>query len=92
MTESKSNTVPEWNDDDIPEWTDDIFDRAQLSIGGKVIHEATGTLTKRGRPKSADPKRQVTLRLDSVVIDGFRAQGRGWQSKINGELRKALGL
>jgi uncharacterized protein (DUF4415 family) len=34
----------------------------------------------------------VTLRLDSGVIEGFRATERGWQSRINEELRKALGL
>ena len=42
--------------------------------------------------KSADPKQQVTLRLDSVVLEKFRATGPGWQSRINAELRKVLGL
>jgi len=37
-------------DEDEPvEWTDEMFDRAQISVGGKVIREATGTLTKSGR-------------------------------------------
>jgi uncharacterized protein (DUF4415 family) len=26
------------------------------------------------------------------VIEGFRAQGAGWQSRVNAELRKALGI
>jgi uncharacterized protein (DUF4415 family) len=92
MSENKQPLTPDWDDDDLPEWTDDQFRRAQFSIGGRVIREAQGTLTKPGRPKSADPKKQVTLRLDSIVLEKFRAMGPRWQSRINAELRKALGL
>lgn len=45
-----------------------------------------------GRPPLANPKQQVTLRLDPDVLEKFRATGRGWQSRINAELRKALGI
>ena len=92
MTESRQPLTADSDHDDIPEWTDEIFDRAQFRIGDKVIRPATGTLTRPGRPKSDDPKQQVTLRLDAAVLDGFRATGPGWQSRINAELRKALGL
>ena len=44
---------------------------------------------RRGRPKSDTPKQQVTLRIDRDVLDKFRAQGDGWQSRINQALRKA---
>ncbi|RVT43993.1 hypothetical protein ENE74_02395 [Sphingobium algorifonticola] len=80
------------DDDDLPEWTDDQWNRAAIYDGDRLIRPADGTLTKPGRPKSADPKRQVTLRLDSVVVEGFRATGPGWQSRINAALRKALDL
>jgi uncharacterized protein (DUF4415 family) len=92
MTEKSANLPASWNDDDLPEWTDDQFARAQLSIGGKIIREAKGTLTKPGRPVSENPKKQVTLRLDPDVIEKFRATGKGWQSRINAELRKVLGI
>ena len=92
MTENSVNLVVGWDDDDLPEWTDDQFRRAAVYNGGKLIKPADGTLTKPGRPKSADPKKQVTLRLDSVVLEKFRAMGPRWQSRINAELRKALGL
>jgi uncharacterized protein (DUF4415 family) len=46
----------------------------------------------RGRPPAENPKKQVTLRLDSEVLARFRAQGPGWQSRINEILRKAVGL
>ncbi|NAZ37180.1 BrnA antitoxin family protein [Rubellimicrobium sp. CFH 75288] len=43
----------------------------------------------RGRPKSAAPKVQVSLRLDPDVLEKFRATGPGWQSRINAALREA---
>lgn len=92
MTGNNANLNQNWDDDDLPEWTEDQFARAQFSIGGKVIRPAQGTLTKPGRPVSENPKRQVTLRLDPDVLDSFRATGKGWQSRINAELRKALGI
>ncbi|MDN5872217.1 MAG: BrnA antitoxin family protein [Nitrococcus sp.] len=35
----------------------------------------------------AERKQQVTLRVDSDVLRWFRAQGRGYQSRINALLR-----
>ena len=92
MIENSASSQNAWDDDDLPEWTDDQFARARFSIGGKVVREAQGTLTRPGRPPSANPKHQVTLRLDPDVLDRFRATGKGWQSRINAELRKALGI
>jgi uncharacterized protein (DUF4415 family) len=86
---SKSSWV---DPDDAPEGSDDVFERAELRHGDKVVRAATGTLTKRGRPKLENPKRQVTLRLDGDVLDRFRASGAGWQVRINEALRKAVGL
>jgi len=78
--------------DDAPEWTEEMFERAEVRHGDKLIRAATGTLTKRGRPKSENPKQQVTLRLDPEVVNRFRAGGPGWQSRINEALRKAAGI
>ena len=83
---------PGLDPDDAPEWTEEMFRRAAIYHGDKLIRPASGTLTKPGRPKSADPQQQVTLRLDSIVLEKFRAMGPRWQSRINAELRKALGL
>ena len=85
------NTSQDWVDpDDAPEWTDDVFDRAAIYKGGKLVRPADGTLTRRGRPKLANPKRQITLRLDGEVIDRLRETGPGWQSRINEILRNAV--
>ena len=46
---------------------------------------------KRGRgPQKAPTKVLTTVRLDADVIAFFRAQGRGYQSRINDELRKVV--
>jgi len=93
MSEKKSGLDEAWVDpDDAPEWKQEHFDSARISIGGVVTREATSTYMKPGRPRTPSPKKQVTLRLDELVLEGFRATGPGWQSRINAELRKALKL
>ncbi len=92
MTENKRHTEPDWDDDDLPEWTEDQFRRAAIYENGKLVRPADGTLTKPGRPKLKNPKQQVTLRLDKIVLEKFKATGAGWQTRINEELRKALKL
>ena len=76
---------PSWIDpDDAPELTQEIAERAQISIRGRVIRPATGTLTKPGRPPVGGvPKKQVTLRLPAEVIAWFKAGGPGWQTRIS---------
>ena len=91
MSGNGRNTSSGWTDpDDAPEWTDEVFDRAAIHDGNRLVKAAQGTLTRRGRPKLANPKRQVTLRLDSDVIDRLRKTGPGWQSRINEILRNAV--
>lgn len=91
MSGKKRNSSQGWVDpDDAPEWTDEMFDRAAIYEGGKLIRPATGTLTRRGRPKLANPKRQVTLRLDGDLLDRLRESGPGWQGRINDILRNAV--
>lgn len=90
MIEKNLGTRRPWIDpDDAPELGDEFFSRAEVRKGNEVIRPATGTLTKRGRPKADDPKQQVTLRLDRHVLEAFRALGPGWQSRINDELKKS---
>ena len=83
MSASKRNTDDSWDPDTAPEIPDWAWDHAQISVGGKVIRKATGTLTKPGRPPLGDaPKQQVTLRLPREVIGHFKAGGPGWQTRI----------
>ena len=38
-------------------------------------------------PPSASNKRPVTIRLDPEVVDYFKNEGRGWQTRINAVLK-----
>jgi uncharacterized protein (DUF4415 family) len=65
---------------EIPELDDAWFAKA-------VPHKAG---RPRGRPKAASAKRAVNLRLSQRVLDGFRAAGPGWQTRINAALEEWL--
>jgi uncharacterized protein (DUF4415 family) len=58
-------------DDDAPAWTPEMFARA-------VVRRGLDT------PRT---KTLLSLRIDSDVVDWFRAQGRGYQSRMNALLR-----
>lgn len=56
------------------------------------IEQFSKVKVQRGRPPAAAPKVSTTIRLDPEVIAHFKAEGPGWQSRINEALRKAAGL
>lgn len=80
------------SDPDAPEATDE-----QLAKG-RPFREALPELAasidraKRGRPPVDRPRQHVSLRLDPEVLDHYKATGKGWQSRINDDLRKVAGL
>lgn len=58
-------------DNDAPAWTPEMFARAVVKRG--LVSPPTKTL--------------LSLRVDSDVVEWFRAQGRGYQSRMNALLR-----
>lgn len=83
MNAKPKESVSEWVDpDDAPEWTEEMIERADVYDGEVLI--------SRGRPRLAQPKRQVTLRLSPDVLDHFKASGRGWQTRIDETLKRAI--
>ena len=69
-----------WKDpDDAEAWSDAMFARAEVSEGDRVIRPATGTVTKRGRPRLAEPKQQISVRLDPGVIAELKRVDEKWQ-------------
>ncbi|WP_203595027.1 MULTISPECIES: BrnA antitoxin family protein [Roseobacteraceae] len=80
------------SDPDAPEATD-----AQLAQA-KPFTEAFPALAEKmrksagGRPKAANPKVAISLRLDPEVVARFKADGPGWQTRMNEALRHAAGL
>lgn len=81
------------SDPDAPEATDEQLAKA------KPFREALPELAasidrarKRGRPALEHPRQQISLRLDPDIIEHYKATGKGWQSRLNDDLRKVSGL
>jgi uncharacterized protein (DUF4415 family) len=71
-----------------PEWTAEDFARARPAT--KVApHLVAAYLRTRGKQKRPT-KVLVSLRLERDVVERLRASGRGWQSRANDMLRKAV--
>lgn len=74
---------------DSPGWTEEDIRRARR--GRDVL--PSGFLAKpRGRPPAEGNKEAVSIRLDRDVIDAFKGDGAGWQTRMNDALRKAARL
>jgi uncharacterized protein (DUF4415 family) len=76
-------------DEDIPEMTVRDFREAR-PVKDAMPALISAAKRARGRLRSANPKQHVSLRLDAKVIAGFKAQGAGWQGRINDVLARAL--
>lgn len=66
-----------------------ITSAAQADPDAQPVDEL---FARRGRPRLANPKQPVLLRIDPEVISRFKAGGEGWQTRMNDALRKAVGL
>jgi uncharacterized protein (DUF4415 family) len=52
------------------------------------VGDAEFALMRRpGRPLGSGTKTQITLRIDTVIVDKYKATGPGWQTRINDVLR-----
>ncbi len=82
-------------DEENPEWAREDIRNARPAL--EVIAEERGPevagFLRRGRGRPAKPDRKVnqTLRLDPDVLEYFKAQGPGWQARINAALRGFMG-
>jgi len=81
-------------DEENPEWTRADFRNARPAL--EVIAEVFGPeaaasiARRRGRPANPDRKVNQTLRIDPDVLEAFRQQGKGWQTRINEVLRENM--
>lgn len=87
----------DWVDpDDAPAWDAADFASADHRVGdAKTTAELTRVAMAkrlRGRPKSAQTKVAVKLRLDPDIVAALRATGVGWQTRVNDALRAQLAL
>ena len=77
-------------DPDNPELTDEQL--AQMRPAREVLPpELYAALASRprGRPKAEKRKVEVKLRLDPEIVEAFKAQGPGWQTRMNEVLRRS---
>ena len=60
--------------EELPEMTDEMFSRVVFK--------------KAGRPRSANPKQMISLRLPPEVVARWKATGPGWQTRMANRLEK----
>jgi len=60
--------------EELPELTEEMLARAKVNKGG--------------RPVSTNPRKLISLRLPSDVIDRWKATGAGWQTRMAERLSK----
>ncbi|MFC3703289.1 BrnA antitoxin family protein [Devosia honganensis] len=78
-------------DADNPEWTEADFQRARPAH--EVLPEQVlKAFPKTRGPQAAPKKIPVSIRLSPEVVERFKAQGPGWQTRIDDILKKAVGL
>ena len=77
----------DWDDVDVPGLADQ--DLKSMRPASEVLPEIVDAFKRsRGRPRKENPKVSTTLRLDPEVLDYFREEGKGWQTRINEALRE----
>jgi uncharacterized protein (DUF4415 family) len=80
-------------DPENPEWTHENFARARPAkeVLPPDLYEAAIKRYRGQRgPQKAPVKQDIKLRIDRDIIATFKATGRGWQSRMNDALRRAL--
>ena len=60
---------------ELPQLTDAMLSRAVVNKGG--------------RPRSANPRKLISIRLPTDVIERWKATGPGWQTRMADRLSKA---
>ena len=81
-------------DEENPEWTAETSARAKPVWAFPELVAVLQHHGKLGRPPlpEADRKHRVTLYLDPDILARLKQGGKGWQTRANAALRKALDL
>ena len=77
MIENKDSIEEDFDPDTAPDLSRDGWPEKFANVA-----------VRRGRPPVARPKVSTTIRLSQDVIDHFRADGKGWQTRIDEALRE----
>ncbi len=83
----------DWDSVEVPELTDEEL--ARMRPAAEVLPEVVAAykagqlkLPRRGRPRKANPKVQVSIRYSPEVIAHFKATGKGWQTRMDEALKE----
>jgi uncharacterized protein (DUF4415 family) len=68
LTKVDAHVIQASEYEELPELTEEMLARARRSKGG--------------RPVSANPRKQVTIRLPADVLARWKATGPGWQTRM----------
>ena len=83
----KSNPI----DSDNPEWSTADFKKA-TRLKGTSLTEAVAVL-RRGRGSQVKPKKvAISIRVNPKVLAHFKADGAGWQARMEQVLLKSSGI
>jgi len=74
MAQVDAHTLSPEEYEDLPELTEEMLTRAKVNKGG--------------RPVSANPRKLISLRLQTDVIELWKATGAGWQTRMAQRLSK----
>lgn len=77
-------------DDTTPEFTDAVMARARPAREVLPAAVLEAFRNKGGRPRAETPKVPLSIRLDRDVVDGWKASGAGWQTRMNEALRRTM--
>ncbi len=76
--------------EDNPEWTEEDFSKAKPA--SEVLPPELFQALKRNRGPGKHPlKTPVSIRLSQRVLDHYRSQGAGWQTRLNADLEAMIG-
>jgi uncharacterized protein (DUF4415 family) len=90
----KRSAKPANFDSENPEWSASDLGTAQPA--GEVLplllnaKSASRLLRPRGRPRSEFPKERINIRLSHDVLNHFKSDGVGWQTRIDAALREHI--
>jgi len=86
---NSKRAVRQTGDPENPEWTREDFARAMTFE--KLPSRLRQKISSRARgPQKSPRKVPVSIRLSPDVVEGFRASGAGWQSRVDEILRDHL--
>lgn len=84
----KHITRENWDAVDSPPLTGEQL--ARMRPASETHPEIVERYRRTRGPQKAPRKVVTTIRLDADVVDYFKAQGRGWQTRINAKLRELI--